>query len=123
MAQEFSPIRSVTALTGNDSAHSGEEDGNMNGPNFMQAWVALAGSLTMIALILTAFGLMLGIVKPADALRRVGAILGVVMLLMVLPAVLVNLWSGMSLWQQLALAAIVLGICLLKRPRRQARSK
>jgi hypothetical protein len=95
----------------------------MNGPNFMQAWVALAGSLTMIALILTAFGLMLGIVKPADALRRVGAILGVVMLLMVLPAVLVNLWSGMSLWQQLALAAIVLGICLLKRPRRQARSK
>ena len=60
----------------------------------MQWWVALAGLLAMIALILTAFGLMLGIVKPADALRRVGAILGVIMLLMVLPAVLVNLWSG-----------------------------
>ena len=43
--------------------------------NFMQAWVTLAGSLTMIALLLTAFGLMLGIMKPADALRRVGAIM------------------------------------------------
>ena len=95
----------------------------MNGSNFMQGWVALAGSLAIIALILTAFGLMLGIVKPADALRRVGAILGVVMLLMVLPAVLVYIWSGMSVWQRLALAAIVLGLCLLKRPRRESRKR
>jgi Zn-dependent protease with chaperone function len=95
----------------------------MNGSNFMHGWVALAGSLAMIALILTAFGLMLGIVKPADALRRVAAILGVVMLLMVLPAILVSTWSGMSLWQRLALAAIVLGVCLLKRPRRESRKR
>ena len=87
------------------------------------AWVSLTQSLAIIALILTAFGFMLGIVKPADALRRVGAILGVVMLLMVLPAVLVDLWSGMSLWQRLTLAAIVLGICLLKRPRRESRKR
>jgi hypothetical protein len=89
----------------------------------MQGWVALAGWLAMIALILTAFGLMLGIVKPADAMRRVGAILGVVMLLTVLPAVLVNLWSGMSLWHRLALAAVVLGVCLLKRPQRESRKR
>jgi len=88
----------------------------MNGPNFMQGWVALVGSLTIIALILTAFGLMLGIVRPADALRSVAAILGVVMLFMVLPAVLVNVWSGMSLWQQFALAAI--GLCLWQWQRR-----
>jgi hypothetical protein len=95
----------------------------MNGSNFMQGWVALVGSLAMIALMLTVFGLMLGIVKPADALRRVGAILGIVMLLMVLPAVLVNIWSGMSLWQRLALAAIGVGVCLLKRPRRGSRKR
>ena len=82
----------------------------MNGSNFMQGWMALTGSVAMIALILTAFGLMLGIVKPADALRRVGAILGVVMLLMVLPAILVSIWSGMSLWQRLGLAAVALGV-------------
>jgi hypothetical protein len=95
----------------------------MNGSNFMQGWVALAGSLAMIALILTAFGLMLGIVKPADALRRVGAILGVVMLLMVLPAVLVNLWSGMSLWQRLGMAALGIGVWQWRRPRRQTRKR
>jgi hypothetical protein len=95
----------------------------MNGSNFMQGWVALAGSLTMIALILTAFGLMLGILKPADALRRVGAILGVVMLLMVLPAVLVNFWSGMSLWQRLVLAALGIAVWQWRRPRRRARKR
>jgi hypothetical protein len=86
----------------------------------MQGWVAFAGSLAMIALILTAFGLMLGIVKPADALRRVAAILGIVMLLMVLPAVLVNLWSGMSLWQWLGLAVIGLVVWQWRRPQRKS---
>lgn len=52
----------------------------------------LAKLLAAIAFILTAFGIMLGIVKPADALRRVGAILGIVVLLMVIPVTLVNVW-------------------------------
>ena len=95
----------------------------MNASNFMQGWVALAGSIAMIALILTALGLMLGIVKPADAVRRVGAILGVVMLLMVLPAVLVNIWSGMSLWQRLGMAALGIGVWQWRRPRRQTRKR
>ena len=82
----------------------------MGGLNFMHDWVTLMGSLAMGALILTAFGLMLGIVKPADALRRVGAILGAVVLLMVIPVTLVSIWSSMSLWQRLALAAIGIGI-------------
>jgi hypothetical protein len=92
----------------------------MNGSNLMQGWVALAGLVAMIALILTAFGLMLSIVKPADALRRIGGILGV---LLALPAIFVKIWSGMSLWQRLALAAIVLGISVLKRPRRESRKR
>jgi hypothetical protein len=95
----------------------------MNGSNFMQGWVALAGSIAMIALILTAFGLMLGIVKPSDALRRVAAILGVVMLLLVLTAVIVNLWSAMSLWQQIALIAIGIGAFQWLRPQRQTRKR
>ena len=95
----------------------------MNGSNFMQGWVALTGSLAIIALILTAFGFMLGIVKPADALRRVAGILGVVMLLMVLPAVIVSIWSDMSLLQRLGLAAIAIGLWQWRRPRRQSRNK
>ena len=71
----------------------------MNGSNFIHWLVALTGSVATIALILTAFGLMLGIVKPADALRRVAVILGVVMLLMVTPAIIVNFGSASLLPQ------------------------
>jgi hypothetical protein len=95
----------------------------MNGSNFMQGWVALAGSLATIALILTALGLMLGIVKPADALMRVAAILGVVMLLMVLPAVLVNVWTAMSLWQRLGLAVLGIAVWQWRRPRKESRKR
>jgi hypothetical protein len=95
----------------------------LNGSNLMKGWVALAGSLAMIALILTAFGFMLGIVKPADALRRVAAILGIVILLLMLPAIIVSAWTAMSLWQQLALAAIGIGVLLWLRPRRQPRNR
>jgi hypothetical protein len=37
---------------------------NMSGANLMQGWVALSGSLATIVLILTALGIMPGIVKP-----------------------------------------------------------
>ena len=40
------------------------------------AWATLVGSLAVLALILMACGLMLGIVKPADALKKLGAFPG-----------------------------------------------
>lgn len=95
----------------------------MNGSNFMHGWARLVESVATIALILTALVLMLGIVKPVDALKRVGAILGIVVMLMLIPGVIVSTWSGMSLWQQLGLAAIALGIWLRRRPRRQTNNK
>jgi hypothetical protein len=91
----------------------------MNGSNFMQWWMALLGSIATIALILTAFGLMLSIVKPADALKRVGAILGIVIVLIFILSVVASVWSGMSLWQQIGLAAIAIAFLKWRRPRRQ----
>ena len=82
------------------------------------AWVSLTQSLAIIALILTAFGFMLGIVKPADALKHVGAILGIVVLLMLVPDVLMSLWSAISLWQWIGLAAVGIGISKWRQPRR-----
>jgi hypothetical protein len=82
---------------------------------------ALAEAFAVIELILTAFGLMLGLVKPGDAFRRIAAILGVVIVAMVIPAILANAWSAMSFWQRLAVAAIALGIWQLARRRRRSR--
>lgn len=91
--------------------------------NFMQDWTQLVKSLAVIALILTAFGLMLGFIQPAVALRRVAAILGIVAMLILIPCALAKLWSDIPLWQWIVLAAI--GVCVWQwwRPRRHARNK
>jgi hypothetical protein len=95
----------------------------MSASNFMQAWVALTGSLAMIAIILTALGLMVGVVKPADAARHLGAILGMVIVLMFAPGLVMSAWSGLSPWQQIGLIAIGIGVFSWLRPRHQPRKR
>lgn len=91
----------------------------MNGSNFMQGWIALVGSLAMIALVLTSLGIMLGIVKRADAVNRIGAILGIVIVLILAPGILVGVWSAMSLWEQFSLVAIAVIVWQLRQPRKR----
>ena len=95
----------------------------MSESSLMHGWVPLLGSLATIAIILTAIGLMVGIVKPADAMKSIGAILGMVIALMLIPCVLVSAWSGMSLWQQIALGAIGIGVWQWCRPPRRTRHR
>jgi hypothetical protein len=59
-----------------------EEDCNMTASNIMNWRVPLTELLATIVLILTAFGLMLGIVKAAEILKRLSAIVGTVFALM-----------------------------------------
>lgn len=74
----------------------------------------------MIAIIVTAFGLMLGVVKCGDALKLIGVIVSIVIMLASILAILESLWSGMLLWQRLGVASIGIGIWLLLRPPRQS---
>jgi hypothetical protein len=91
--------------------------------NFMHGCVSLVGSFATIALILTALGVMLGLVKPADALKHGGAFVGVAIVVVLIVTVLVGLWSSMSLWQRTVLAAFAFGAWRLRQERRQPRKR
>lgn len=91
--------------------------------NLMHGWMVLLGLFATIALILTALGILLGIVKPADALKHLGTILDLVIALILIPSVLMSAWSDMSLWQQIALIAIGIGVRRWRQPRRQTQKK
>jgi len=86
----------------------------------MHWWVAILGSLAMIAFVLLASGIMLGMTKPGDAVKHGGAILGIIIALMFAPCIILNAWLAVPLWQRIALLAI--GICIWqwRRPRRQS---
>lgn len=78
----------------------------------LHGWWVVLQSFAVIGILVNAIGLMIGMVKPADAVRHIGTILGIVILFMLLPRILVNTWSGMSLWQQFGLAVIGVALCL-----------
>ncbi len=86
----------------------------------MHLWIVFTASLAMFALIITAFGLMLGVVKPVDAVRHLGSILASVIFLILAAVALSNLWADISAWQWLGLAAIGTGILFMRRRRTQS---
>jgi uncharacterized protein (DUF983 family) len=62
-------------------------------------------------------------VKPSDVARHLGSILGIVILLIMLPAIMMNIWSSMSFWQHLGIVILGIMIGLSLRALRQARGK
>ena len=98
-------------------------DGLMYATNVIHGWSQIVGSFATIAIIITALGTMLCLVKPADALKYCGAIAGIAIVLVLLVSVLVGLWSSMSLWQKTIVAVIVFAVLWLRRERRQPRKR
>jgi len=93
----------------------------MNESILIDGWATIIGSLATIAIIVTALGILLGVLKPAEALKRIAALLGISILLMLIPGALVNLWLNMSLWQKIT--AAVVGLLILWGRRRRRRTK
>jgi Ca2+/Na+ antiporter len=95
----------------------------MYGAFLIHGWSQIVGSLAIIAIIITALGTMVGMVKPADAMKYCVAIAGMAIVLVLLVSVFVGLWSSMSVWQKAILAVVVLTMWWLRRERRQPRKK
>jgi len=91
----------------------------VNAASLMQDWTQLVKSLAAIAIIVTAFGLMLGFTQPAVALKRIAAILGIVAMLLLIPGTLADI----PLWQWIGLAAIGISIWRWRRARRRPRQR
>jgi hypothetical protein len=81
----------------------------MNGTNLLSGWVGIAESVALMAIVVLAMFLMVGVVKLGDVLRHLVAIFGVTILLIMLPAIMGSLWSSMTFWQHLGI--VILG-CL-----------
>jgi hypothetical protein len=96
-------------------------------PNLMREWAGIVESVAFLAVVILAIGAMLRVVKPSDAARCLGAILCVVILLLMLPAILVTAWHTMASWQQFGIVAlgimIVLSLWALRQPRKKRKER
>ena len=86
-------------------------------------WLPILQLLAILSIVAVALGLMLGMVKPGDALKPIGAILVMIIILMLLPGILIGTWSRLLLWQKLGLSAIVAVLWFLRQAQRLPRDK
>lgn len=70
-------------------------------------WNAILEAAAVIAIVVIAIGLMIGVIDARRAVGRIGAVLGAIVLLLVLPSILLGLWRSLSLWQQLGIIALL----------------
>jgi hypothetical protein len=95
----------------------------MSESSFLHGWVVLLGSLATIAIILTALGVMLGMVRPANAAKHLGGMLGIVIVLILAPGIILSAWSAIPLWQKVALLGIGVAIAARMRPLQRRRNR
>jgi len=76
--------------------------------NLMRGWAGIVESGALIAIAILAIGLIVSAVKPSDVARHLGTILCYAILLLMLPAIMVSIWSSMTYWQHLGI--VILGI-------------
>lgn len=89
----------------------------------MAGWLAILQLLAIVSIVAVALGLMIGAVRPGDALKHIGAILGIVILLSLLPGIVVSAWSRLLLWQKLGITAVVAAFWFLRQSRRRPPAK
>ena len=77
----------------------------------------------MLAVVFTALGLMIGLVKPADLPKKLGMILGSLIALTILPGILKSACTKMSLGHQIVLVAVGFVILLMLLPTQKTRRK
>jgi hypothetical protein len=70
-------------------------------------WDAIVECGAILALILTTLGMMVRFVELGEGLKRIGIVLGSAVLLVMLPAIMVNIWSALTIWQKLGVLAII----------------
>jgi hypothetical protein len=87
----------------------------------LRLWDAIVECGAILGLILTAFGMMVRLIELGDGLKRIGVVLGSAALLVMLPAIIVNIWSGLTIWQKLGVMAI-LGLAVVLPLSRRKRS-
>ncbi len=83
----------------------------------LSIWASLVESVALIAIIVLAFGVIVRAVAPGDVMRRLGMIIGIVILLLMMPVIIASQWNSMSFGQHLGIIAVlgILGVIVFRR--------
>ena len=91
----------------------------------LSLWNKLVCVAALVAMIVIAFSLMVRVVTVSQAVRHLGTVLLAAILLIMLPPIILSIWSSMPFGQQAGICALAflallfLGAVKKKRPRKE----
>lgn len=91
--------------------------------SILQLWDVVVVSVAVIAITAILLGLMIRVIEPPNALRRIGAALGCMVILIVVLPIIMHLWGRLSLWQRLGVVGLGLAVTLTCYPNRPGRGQ
>lgn len=91
--------------------------------SLLQVWDAVIASAAVIIIVLITLGLMIPVIQPAKAFRRIGATLGCMVVLVMLPPIILHSWFSLSMWQQLGIVVVLGFVVLVMLSRRHVPSR
>ena len=90
----------------------------------LRLWDALVACSVTLGIVITALGVMLQIIEVQAGMRRIGVVLGCAILLIILPPIIIGIWSGLLIWQKAGVLSLVgIAVVALRVPRRNSRNR
>ena len=89
----------------------------------MDSWVSIVGSLATVAFVLVSVALMLQAITSAQAIKMAAAVVVLTILIILLPALIINAWSGVSIREKLVACIFVALAIVYRLYRRTSQNK
>ena len=77
--------------------------------SLLYCWDGIAVSVAAMIIMVTAIGLMVGVLEVAHAVRRIALVVGCMILLLILPPIMLGIWRTLSHWQCLGVILLTVG--------------
>lgn len=91
--------------------------------SLLQMWDAVLASVAVIIIVVIALGLIIRVIEPPSAFRRIVATLGCMVILIMIPPIILHLWFSLSPWQQIGIVALLGFAIVVTLSRRHASSR
>lgn len=85
--------------------------------SLLNLWDLAAVTTALAVIVVTAIGIMVGLIELDHAFKRIGWVLGFLVLLLAMPPIILGIWHSLTVGERLGIVAILglLGAIILRR--------
>jgi hypothetical protein len=76
--------------------------------SLLNLWNVGAVTISLVVIVVTAIGMMVGLIELGQAFKRIGRVLGALVLLLAVPPIILGIWRSLRIGQQFGIIVLFL---------------